>query len=186
MPHDTQACLMKKKWSDYECAILHLLCTVYTFMQDFPGDSDGKASQCRRLGFDPCVGKIPWRRKWQPTPVILPGKFHGQRSLVGYSPWGCKESDMTEQLHSLTHTVLDYWFTCLWSTWSFAQFKLLLRRHASHVHLGSSIIWPVRCKLELPVGKRWPMEDGGSRQTKSLSAWSMVFSLEPIYRCCKQ
>ena len=123
---------------------------------------------------------------WRPTPVILPGKFHGQRSLVGYSPWGCKESDMTEQLHSLTHTVLDYWFTCLWSTWSFAQFKLLLRRHASHVHLGSSIIWPVGCKLELPVGKRWPMEDGGSRQTKSLSAWSMVFSLEPIYRCCKQ
>ena len=41
-----------------------------------------------------------WRRKWQPTPVLLPGKFHGQRSLVGYSPWGCKESDTTEQLHS--------------------------------------------------------------------------------------
>ena len=40
-----------------------------------------------------------WRRKWQPTPVLLPGKFHGQRSLVGYSPWGCKESDTTEQLH---------------------------------------------------------------------------------------
>ena len=43
------------------------------------------------------------RRKWQPTPVLLPGKFHGQRSLVGYSPWGCKESDTTERLHSLTH-----------------------------------------------------------------------------------
>jgi len=41
---------------------------------------------------------IPWRRKWQPTPVLLPGKFHGLRSLVGYSPWGCKESDMTERL----------------------------------------------------------------------------------------
>ena len=44
------------------------------------------------------VGKIPWRREWQPTPVLLPGEFHGQRSLVGYSPWGCKESDMTERL----------------------------------------------------------------------------------------
>ena len=43
--------------------------------------------------------KIPWRRKWQPTPVFLPGKSHGQRSLVGYSPWGCKESDTTKQLH---------------------------------------------------------------------------------------
>ena len=42
---------------------------------------------------------IPWRRKWQPTPVLLPGKSHGQRSLVGYSPWGRKESDTTEWLH---------------------------------------------------------------------------------------
>ena len=46
------------------------------------------------------VGKI-WRRKWQPPPVVLPGKSHGQRSLVGYSPGGHKESDMTE--HSCTH-----------------------------------------------------------------------------------
>jgi len=45
------------------------------------------------------VGKIPWRRKWQPTPVLLPGKSHGQRSLLGYSPWGHKESDTTEWLH---------------------------------------------------------------------------------------
>ena len=47
------------------------------------------------------VGKIPWRRKWQPTPVLLPRKFHGWRSLVGYSPWGRKESDTTERLHFL-------------------------------------------------------------------------------------
>ena len=47
-------------------------------------------------GFDPWVGKIPWRRKWQPTSVLLPGKSHGQRSLVGYSPEGQKQSDMTE------------------------------------------------------------------------------------------
>ena len=45
------------------------------------------------------VGKFPWRRKWQPTAVFLPGKSHGQRSLVGYSPWGRKELDMTERLH---------------------------------------------------------------------------------------
>ena len=42
------------------------------------------------------VGKIPWRREWKPTPVFLPGEFHGQKSLVGYSPWGRKELDMTE------------------------------------------------------------------------------------------
>ena len=46
---------------------------------------------------DPWVRKIAWRRKWQPTPVFLPGKSHGRRSLAGYSPWGQKELDMTEQ-----------------------------------------------------------------------------------------
>ena len=60
----------------------------------------GKESTCqyrrrRRRGFNPWVSKIPWRRKWQPTPVFLPGKYYGQRSLVGYSPWGCKEWDTT-------------------------------------------------------------------------------------------
>ena len=53
--------------------------------------------EMRRPRFDPWVGKIPWRRKWQPTPVLLPGESHGGRSLVGYSPWGRK--DTTERLH---------------------------------------------------------------------------------------
>ena len=48
------------------------------------------ACQCRRHWFDPWVMKIPWKRKWQPTPVFLPGKSYGQKSLVGYSPWGWK------------------------------------------------------------------------------------------------
>ena len=59
------------------------------------------ACQCKRhkrCGFNPWVRKIPWRRKWQPNPVLLPGKFRGQRSLVSYRPWGCKEWDMAEQL----------------------------------------------------------------------------------------
>ena len=54
--------------------------------------------QCRRPGFDPWVRKIPWRRAWQLTPVFLPGEFHGQRSLGGYSPRGHKELDRTERL----------------------------------------------------------------------------------------
>src|SRR5574337_85568 len=53
-------------------------------------------------GFGPWVGMIPWRRKWKPTPVFLPGKSHGQRTLVGYSPWGPKELDMTEELSTTT------------------------------------------------------------------------------------
>ena len=51
---------------------------------------------CRRHGFDPWVRNIPWSRKWQPAPVFLPREPQGQRSLVGYSPWGHKESDTTE------------------------------------------------------------------------------------------
>ena len=54
--------------------------------------------QCRRPGFSPWVGRIPWRRKRQPTPVFLPGKSHRQRSLAGYGPWNRKESDTTELL----------------------------------------------------------------------------------------
>ena len=50
--------------------------------------------------FDPWVRKIPKRRKWQPTPVFLLGECHGQRSLGGYNPWGCKELDTIWQVHS--------------------------------------------------------------------------------------
>ena len=57
----------------------------------------------RETGFNPWVRKIPWRRKWQPTPVLLPGKSHGWRRLVGYSPWGHNESDTTERLHKSVH-----------------------------------------------------------------------------------
>ena len=56
---------------------------------------------CRRARFNPWVTKIPWRRAWLPTPVFFSGKFHGQRILLGYSPWDHKESNTTEQL---THT----------------------------------------------------------------------------------
>jgi len=68
---------------------------------DFLGGASGKEStcqckRCKRNRFDPWVGKIPWRWKWQPTPVFLPGESHGKTSLVGYSPWGHKESDTTE------------------------------------------------------------------------------------------
>ena len=87
----------------------------------FPGGASGKEPSCqsrrhKRCRFDPWAGKIPWRKAWQlqysclenstdrgawqwhPTPVLLPGKSHGWRSLVGCRPWGRKESDTTERL----------------------------------------------------------------------------------------
>ena len=93
---------MPSSWTAglYDSSISSFLKNLHTVL-GFPGGSDGKSVclQCRRPGFDPWVGKIPWRRKWQPTPLLLPGKSHGQRSLVGYSPWGHKESDTTEGLY---------------------------------------------------------------------------------------
>ena len=80
------------------------------------------AGRLKRRGFDPWVGKIPWRRAWQPTPVFLPEESHGERSLAGGSPWGCKESDTTESaqhahkvqcgLKTMTNvlTSFDLWF----------------------------------------------------------------------------
>ena len=80
---------------------LSSLLSFLLFSRVFPGDASNKEPDChcRRnkwCGFSPWVGKIPWRRKWQPTPAFLPGEFHGQRSLMGYGPWVHKESDTTE------------------------------------------------------------------------------------------
>ena len=66
-----------------------------------PSSATAKEPACRvrrqkRHGFDPRVGKIIWRRAWQPIPVFLPGESHGQRNLMGYSPWGHQELDMTK------------------------------------------------------------------------------------------
>ena len=75
----------------------------------FPGGPSGKEPACSRgktRRFDPWGGKIPWRRAWQPTPVFLPGKSHGQ-GLVGYSPKGLKESDTTERLCTQTQQLCE-------------------------------------------------------------------------------
>ena len=76
--------------------------SVCTPMPGLPWWLSGKESacQCRRCGFDRWIGRFLWRRKWPPTPVFLPGDSHGQRSLVGCSPWGCKGLDTTERLNN--------------------------------------------------------------------------------------
>ena len=110
-------------------------------MKSLPADSD--TVSCRKPGINPWFRKIPWVREWLPTPEFLLGEFHGQRSLAGYSPWGRKELDMTEQLTlSLSLTSLQslepivlleiygmftdngnkcviYLFNCLLLTWIF-------------------------------------------------------------------
>ena len=111
-------------WSLWETATRHArrleslrnqcVCASRVILLGCPGGSDGKESPACSAGereFDPWAWKIPWRRKWQSTPASLPGEFHGQRSLAGYSPWGRKESDTTERLtlslSSFHQSVLD-------------------------------------------------------------------------------
>ena len=92
-----------------------------------------KDPQCGRPAFDPWVGKIPWRRKWQPTLVLLPGESHGQRSLVGYSPWCRKESNMTEQLTlSYVCVCVCVYTTYMWNLKKRIQRNLLTTQKLSH------------------------------------------------------
>ena len=72
----------------------------------------GKESACqsRRLGFHSWVGKIPWRRKWQLTPVFLPQETHGQRTVVGYSPWSCKETQLKQLSTYMVYLVHSFSF----------------------------------------------------------------------------
>ena len=83
-------------------------------MTGFPGVASGKepvcqGRRCKRHRFDPWVRKISWSRKWQPTSVFFPGEFHGERSLAGYSPWGCKELGTIEATqHSHNAEIMVY------------------------------------------------------------------------------
>ena len=86
----------------------------------FSGGSDGKepACQCRRHRFDPWVRNIPWRRKWEPTPIFLPGKSHGQRTLEDYSPWGRRVGhDLVtkQELKPLWRTKTSFIFVIIWN-----------------------------------------------------------------------
>ena len=89
----------------------------------FPGGASGKDPPCqcrrhKRHGFDSWVGKIPWRRKWQPTPVFLPGKSHRQRSLMGYNLWGCRVGDDRVTEHSFqTYRKVERCPFCPWECW---------------------------------------------------------------------
>ena len=109
--------------------------------------SEGKVSclQSGRPGFSPWVGKILWRRKWHPTPVLLPGKSHGQRSVVGYSPLGHKESDTTERLHSFHGVRKCSNLILLHVTVQFSQHHLLKRLSLPHC-----IFLPPLSKIRYP------------------------------------
>ena len=92
------------------------------------------ACQCRRCRFDPWVRKILRRSKWQPTPVFLPGKSHGLRSLVGYSLWGCKELDVTERVNTTTNNTHSNFFPSMRRWWKWSE---LLKIHSVYLVVAS-------------------------------------------------
>ena len=102
------------------------------------------ACQCWRSQFDPWVGKIPWRRKWKPTPVFLPGKSYGQRSLEGYSPWDHKNSHtrLSDSV-KFSRSVVSDSVTAWTSMPGFPIHHQLLEPIQTHVHrVGDAIQLP--------------------------------------------
>ena len=93
-----------------------MLISWYLIESGFPGGAGGKEStwqcrKCQKHRFDPypnLIGKIPWSKQWQLTPVFFPRKFHGQKSMEDYSPCGCQESDMTEHAHMHTSDAISH------------------------------------------------------------------------------
>ena len=105
----------------YTCYFTFLFLTSHLFIVEFlfglPRWLSGKESacHCRRDRRNPLVRKIPWRRKWQPTPVFLSGKSHGQRSLVVYSPWSCKRVGCNFVIEQQQQQILLYCFSFTFS-----------------------------------------------------------------------
>ena len=138
----------------------------------FLGCANGKGStcQCRRRGFDPWVGKIPWRRAWQPTPVFLPGESHGHRSLAGYSPPGRQESDTAEHTHTHTHRhMCDFEEPFFWS---------LLPGHQASLtgHMVKSLSAMQESQLQF-LGGEDPLEKGMATNSRIL-AWGISMNRE--------
>ena len=106
------------------------------------GSDEESSCQRRRRGLHPWSGEIPWRRKWQPAPVFLPGKSLGQRNLAGYSLWGPKESDTIERLR--THTSL---LTCLTYKFGFLYVDLCTNLQRDK---GRAIFWKLCLLLFFP------------------------------------
>ena len=114
-------------------------------------------SQVKEFSAFLCMGKIKgfcWRRKWQPTPVFLPGESHGQRSLVGYSPWSHKEVDTTDQItHTHTHTRVSVHLTHSWDMHLCRIFSIC------HLSGASKLCFPIPSFLRAHHGE-WLQSDG--------------------------
>ena len=116
------------------CLLIYILLQLPRWL-----NSKESTCQCRSCKLDTSVRKIPWRREWQPTPVFLPGESHEQRSLVGYSPWGCKKPDTIEWLnnniHNLNQRCLRYIFKGKYENCVFGKIFVVRWLLSSQIHI---------------------------------------------------
>ena len=136
--------------------------------------------KAKEMQFDPWDRKIPWRRAWLPVPVFLPGEFHGQKSPVGYSPWGCKESDTTEWLtlsrayivlvQTIVSQALQTWV--IYSTYLNLFFLICKMMIILTVHGRKSALWSLW----------WELNE--LKQTKSLARSKCYEILSCFYKQC--
>ena len=134
------------------CVCSHLADILVIIAQGLHGSDGKKAASIQETEFNLWVGKIPWRKEWQSTPIFLPGEFHGQRSLAVYSLRGCKESDTIEWL---TFS-LSLW----WLQWGMRQ------------------MGPSKGKV---IGDSFPM-DTNSKMRIAGSTWTTYFSFSKVRR----
>ena len=149
----------------------------------------GKESvcQCKRRGFNPWIKKIPWRGNWQPTPVFLPGKPHGQRSMAVYSPWGCKDL-ITKQLPQ--HLYLSVFLKYFINTKKTSERDSLARKVSGRWGSGkplSSGIFVIYSQTESEIGTvflAWPLHvttaKGRERLLMSLLRVQTHFPQKPL------
>ena len=110
----------------------------YAHWLGFPGGSDSKESSCNAApGFDPWVRKIPWRRKWQPSPVLLPRESHGQGSLAVYSP--CMTSQRVGHDWVMKTTNWLQWTSNNWLQWTSLSYIWVIQPQVCHTHLRPTI-----------------------------------------------
>ena len=113
-------------------------------------ESTCQCRRCKRCEFNSWFGKILWRRKRQPTPVFLPGEFHGKRSLEGYSPWGCKELDMTERL-STAHIQPAWTILNTGRKWENAESMTVLVLLCLFVQWDQEVKWLTKAYPKTPL-----------------------------------
>ena len=120
---------------------------------------------------------FPWRRKWQPTPVYLPGISHGWRSRAGYSPWGHKESDTTEQLHSLTHLPVFRVHQLVTSALQMGCGEAVFQKRISRISIRDFWLWD---------RKRHWLERTGVRQinSKESGVWPLRLRFSSVAQSC--